>query len=65
MSPEQKSSTITVDQVEAAEKRWKALRDAGDPAAVEAEKQYQELARAQTVELQAAAYQRQISRMTS
>lgn len=49
--------------LEAAEKRWLALRDAGSPDAAEAEQEFQRLARAQTEDLQLRLHQQMISRM--
>jgi len=54
---------ITPDQLKAAEERWTKLRDAGDPAADEAEREFQAMARSYTEAAQSQAYQRMISRM--
>jgi hypothetical protein len=53
---------ITVEQLKASEDQWIKLRDAKDPAAADAERQYQELARRQTEQLQTTFMQSQISR---
>jgi hypothetical protein len=55
--------TITPDKLKEAEERWKKLRDEGDPAAAEAEAEFQRLARAQTEDLQAAAHSRLMSQL--
>jgi hypothetical protein len=55
--------TITAEQLKEAEERWKTLRDARDPAAAEAEAEFQRMARSQTEDLQAAAHARLISQM--
>jgi hypothetical protein len=57
------TTAITPEQLKAAEERWRKLRDAGDPGAADAEKEFQALARAQTEALQGRHYQQMISRM--
>jgi hypothetical protein len=54
---------ITPKELQAVEERWRTLRDAGDPAAVEAEQEFQRMARAQTEGLQRQAETQMISRM--
>jgi len=57
--------TVKPEQLKEAEDRWIQLRDAHDPEADAAEREYQRLAREMTEEFQNQTYQRMISRMLS
>jgi hypothetical protein len=55
--------TVKPEQLKEAEDRWIRLRDARDPEADAAEREYQRLARQMTEEFQDKTYQQMISRM--
>lgn len=57
------TALVTPEQLKQAEDRWKKLRDAHDPEAPAAEREFQRLAREQTESLQTRNYQNLISRM--